>query len=339
MFVKERKGIFMEFGQWIQHVRAEHKLDVRSLAKRTGLDASTIRRIEHARTQATLTTAIRLCEGLGVTREEVFQALLGEALPELGQEGVAAEAPVVLASDVEAFLNFFYADQQACKIWLATLLNAVVARKRVSEEGSTGNWLPLFVPEDIQKLLVDEPIYRFEVQYPPGFGAEEILRISRSGGVLTLADLGIYVKRVRREKQVTVMRLEQSMRFSTSVLSRLESGLIEHIKLIDVLALDEQLEQGGRLLAMYWGVCTFHEQMLQRQAISAKRKDALEPMEPDWYMKLVSVYITICRWFQAMSPADGSWIEQVRPRTTQSAHLAVGQHGTHSSEGAVQALK
>jgi transcriptional regulator with XRE-family HTH domain len=329
----------MDFGQWIQQVRVEHKLDVRSLAKRAGLDASTIRRIEHARTQATLSTAIRLCEGLGVTQNDVFQALLGKALPELEQEGVAAEATVVLASDVEAFLNSFHADQQACKTWLSTLLNAVVALKRFSEKGSTGNWLPLFVPEDIQKLLVDESMYRFEVLFPPEFGAEEILRIYRCGGFLTLAEIGLFVKWVRREKQVTLMQLEKSMRFSTSVLSRLESGSIEQIKLIDVLALDEQLEQGGLLLAMYWGVCTCNEKMLQRHAVFAKRKDALEPMKPEWYLKLISVYITICRWFQAMSPGDGSWIEHVRPRMAQSAQLDVGQNGTLSNEGATQALK
>src|SRR5260221_14635496 len=74
-------GIMISFGEWMRAIRKERCLDIRTLAERTGVEATTISRVENARTQVTLQTCVRLCEGLGVSEFDVIAALYGKPAP------------------------------------------------------------------------------------------------------------------------------------------------------------------------------------------------------------------------------------------------------------------
>jgi transcriptional regulator with XRE-family HTH domain len=51
----------MEFGPWLKIYRRDKlKYDLKTVSKLTGVDASTISRIENQKTQATLDTVIRI---------------------------------------------------------------------------------------------------------------------------------------------------------------------------------------------------------------------------------------------------------------------------------------
>ncbi len=119
--------------------------------------------------------------------------------------------------------------------------------------------------------------------------------------MLTLTDIAEFTKKLRREKQVTLAKLERGAKISQNMLSRLESPFIEQIKLADVVMLDELLEQGGTLLKMYWSVYSFYQKLVRRSAATA-----------DQEMKLASIFVVICRWLQFLSPQDNSWMEHVR---------------------------
>ncbi len=290
----------MDFGEWIRSLRKERKLDIQSLAERSGVKASTISRAENARTQVTLPTAIRLCEGLGVTVEDVLNVVYGNhAIPD-DQEQQSVTPAVPTIRDVEQFLSYFRRNEEKGKVWLTDLLNKIVSMSRSVPEGVEGGTFRLFVPEDIQKLLLDTPIYRFEVQYPPAMASNDILLIYQHGGVLTLTDVGEYIKKLRRERQVTLEQMVQRVKLSPSILSRLESGFTEQIKLADVLLLDKQLGQEGTLLSMYWGAYSSYERVIRHSAASAEQD-----------LKLTMLFIIVCRWLQFINPQDVSWMRNV----------------------------
>jgi len=289
----------VDFGEWIKLLRKERKLDIQSLADHSRVEASTISRAENARTQVTLLTAMRLCEGLGVTKDDLLDAVYGKHTIKGDQE----EQPVTLAvptmNDVEQFLSNFHRNEEEGQVWLTDLLNNVytISRSILASPGVSP--LRLFVPEDIHKLLLDSPIYRFEVQYPPTIRSNDILSLYQRGGMLTLSDVGEFVKRLRRERQVTLEQMEQRVKLSPSILSRLESGFTEQIKLADVLVLDAQLGQEGTLFSMYWDAYGSYERIIRLYGSSSERD-----------LKLTVLYITACRWLQSINPLDTSWMRK-----------------------------
>ncbi len=289
----------MNFGEWIRSLRKEQKLDIRKLAEQSGVEVSTISRVENERTQVTLLIAIRLCEGLGATVSDVLTVVCGERMFSDAQEPMTEADAIPTEDDVERFLNYLHSHTEEGWAWLTSLLNRIVSMTGSTER--TADVSQLFVPGHIQKLLIDSPVYRFEIQYPSTITANDILVIYQHAGMLNLSDVSEYSKKLRREKQVTRARLEQVAKLSPSVLSRLESPVIEQIKLADVLMLDEQLGQGGTLLSMYWKVYSFYEKLVRRDGPSA-----------DQEMKLASIFITICRWLQFTNRQDISWMSNVR---------------------------
>lgn len=289
----------INFGLWIRSLRKEQQLDIRTLSERTGVEVSTISRVENARTQVTLLTAVRLCEGLGKEVADVLTVLHGNPTLKVIEEQVTGTDAVPTMSDVEQFLAYFHRSKE--KTWFSDLLNKADALSKGNEGSARGTLSHVFVPEDMHKLLLDSPFYRFEIQYPPTIAANDIFTIYQHGGMLTLIDIGEYVKKVRREKQVTLAQLEQAANITQSIRSRLESTVIEQIKLADVFMLDEQLGQEGTLLSMYWSVYSFYARLFRRHAASAEQN-----------LKLASIFILTCRWLQFMNPQDITWISAMR---------------------------
>ncbi len=283
----------MTFGEWIRWLRKEQKLDIRTLAEQSGVEASTISRVENERTQVTLLIAIRLCEGLGVSVSDVLTEVYGVRTLKSTQEEITRISTLPTMNDVEQFLHYFRNHKDEARNWLTELLNKISLLDESAERTLRPHMSRFFGPEDIQKLLFDSPVYRFEIQYPSTISASDILFI--------LTVIAEFISKLRREKQVTLAKLEQGAKISQNMLSRLESSFIEQIKLADVVMLDEQLGQGGTLLKMYWSVYSFYLKLVRRSASSA-----------DQEMKLAAIFIIICRWLQFVNSKDDSWMKNVR---------------------------
>src|SRR5260370_22396122 len=189
----------LEFGHWISSLRRDRQLDIRTWAERTGVEVSTISRVENARTQVTLLTAIRLCEGLGKDVSDVFTMWRGKPMYKDVEERVTGADAVPCMGDVEQFLNYFHSSKEEGKIWFSDLLNGVVSMSRSDEESARGNLSRVFVPEDIHKLLFDSPFYRFEIQYPPTIAARDMFTIYQHSGMHTLIELRPSVINLRRD--------------------------------------------------------------------------------------------------------------------------------------------
>ncbi len=77
---------------------------------------------------------------------------------------------------------------------------------------------------------------------------------------------------------------------------------MEQVKLADVLRLDDQLEQDGKLLAMYWRV--HHLNMLLLRLSNASTDQTLSWPKAEFEEKLLSAFITLHRWLQHLPDAS-----------------------------------
>ena len=115
--------------------------------------------------------------------------------------------------------------------------------------------------------------------------------------------------------------LEESGKLSASVLSRLEAGVLERVKLIDVLTLDEQLEQEGKIVAMYWRACSLMDAVVQvhqqSELTGAEMSASVDRIEQD--LKVIELFLTICRWLSCLYPSDHTWITEFHRRVLHGA--------------------
>jgi transcriptional regulator with XRE-family HTH domain len=306
----------MEFGVWVQRVRMERALDLRAFAALTGVDATTISRIERG-AEATLSTVIRICEGVHATLADLLWALEGKPWPNLATPQHPTREVMPTIGDIEAFLISMRSDWQAGRVWLAALLNRITSLHDASEGSMQGSAQLLFVPEDIDKLLLPSSLYQFALQYPASIQAKDIADIYRSQGVLTLTDIGVYVKKVRRSRKETLSGIKDAVQLSASALSRLETGAMERIKFNDVMILDKQLGQEGLVIGMYWSVYSFTNEIVRQQHQMNNGHVGISPgMWIEREKKLVTMFTIMCRWLQALSH-DTSWADELRSQIHQ----------------------
>jgi transcriptional regulator with XRE-family HTH domain len=303
----------MEFGAWVQSLRSNRKMDVRTFARLVGVDASTISRVEQGRSQVTVPTAVRICEGVEATPADLLWALQGRRPKWATGHQRMRESEVVTISDLEAFLCSIHRHWDDGCAWLTSLLNQIVSWENGYDNASTA--ISLIVSEDIEKLLQDSRLYQFKIHYPEAMKAEAIWELYLQGGALSLVDIGVYVKQARRGKRVTLSGLEESGKLSASVLSRLETGALERIKLMDVLALDEKLDQEGKIVAMYWRACTLMD-MVARLHTPDEQAGAREQD-----LKVVELFLTICRWLSCLSETNHTFVIEFRQRFDQAMNV------------------
>jgi hypothetical protein len=238
-----------------------------------------------------------------------------------------------MLGDVKAFLAFIGRSwQEGCMV-LAEMLNTASSMQWRSSLAHLGGKSPLFVPEDVNKLLVNLPLYHFALHYPPHIDSDDIWKIYLCNGWLTTTDVGIFIKKVRRGKHLPLAQLQYTVKISESVLARLEEGTLERVKLNDVLMLDEQLGQEGKIPALYWKAYQVHQELahfstgidfLKQEGTLSSREEQDEQLE-----RLIFIFTLVCRWLQQGSQKEQGGIDELRKRLGQPASLVnvIGSQG------------
>ncbi|NWJ94197.1 MAG: helix-turn-helix transcriptional regulator [Chloroflexi bacterium] len=302
----------MDFGDWVKKVREERSLDLRSMEKLTGVDKSTISRIENKNTEATIFTVMPICFGLGFTISEVVKTLSGKNFPFLAQTespGVLRGGSVLTLQDVKDLLD---SDLSKFKQSYVNLLNEVFSLQMGKNNQMFQN-VKLFTSEDIDKLLlIDSPLYDFELKYPPELEPKLILEIYNYKGLLTPKDVGLYIKGIRHESKIALQNLEKSGKISDTILSRLETGLVERVKISEVLQIDGILGQEGIILALYGEASQFNEEFILKNVRSFGYSSSSDTKNPRNF-KMVNSIVSTIRWLQYLNPKDTNyWIELVK---------------------------
>ncbi|MBU0492762.1 MAG: helix-turn-helix domain-containing protein [Chloroflexi bacterium] len=304
------------FGSWVRRLRLERGLDLQDLAERAGVDISTISRIENERTQATISTTLGICQGLGVEPIELVRMLRGGKLREdlESEQDVTSKPKALTANDIQAFLGFFrYTPQRGPGLladWINLIGNARVMRSNKRARPEAGR--KRVMPDDIYYVVTERSVSEsFDfLNHRPEMTADLILELYKHGGILTVPEVGVYIRERRREKGATLVELEKSTRVSDSVLSRLESGSIERIKLSEIVAIDKVLGQ-GEILAMCFGAIQSRGQIPGRR-IKGKPDVAYSDDRERREDNITDNLVLICRWLHCLFWDNTFWLEELR---------------------------
>jgi transcriptional regulator with XRE-family HTH domain len=274
-------------------------LNIQQLGEQAGVDPSSISRIELHRTQATLTTAIRLCAVFGTSPHELLAYLRGtshDAVLEPRAPQQASEA-ILRECDVQDVLLLFRHQQSAGRALFLHLLHAVA---RMDAQHAISR-LPDLPPPD-----APDPVSSLQPQgipYPP-LSEDLLLDLYLQGGVLLRRDAGAYLKARRRRLDLALAALQETLSMSDSALSRWERGVIGRLKLPDVLALDTTFARGGEVLGMFWRASAFH------LGIETPPGTADTPWTAD-ELHLAEWLIRLYRW-ATFFKGDAEWLAVLR---------------------------
>lgn len=293
---------------WVKSLRHQSKLNVWNFAQKIGVDAGTVSRLENGRTQVLLDTIVRLCKGAGVSPEEFIKRFLkSEPSPLLTKAEVSSDGgPLLTIQDIEYFLEWFRHDPKEGARWMMNSLNKIL--DTLNREGNdilVKN--PPFTEQNIEHLLITSPAYKFEFQYPSEIDNKTILRIYSLGGVLTPIDVGTFLRNLRSERRVILSEMSKTVGRSKSLLSNVEIGAIERIKLLDVLLMDDFYQQDGKVFTLFWRASEFNNRITQSDRWTERET------------KIGSLLVTIARWLQFLDWDDQSWISELRKKVQEGA--------------------
>jgi transcriptional regulator with XRE-family HTH domain len=171
--------------------------------------------------------------------------------------------------------------------------------------------IPPFSPLEVNRLFLSPDWYTVSVNYP-NLGAEEIVRIYTEGGVLTFSDVGYYLHETRLRRETTVSRIARVTNQSASVISRIEAGDLERIKLKDILLLEGNYAGNGIISGMFLRAAQFYS-LIPSQIRSDNPEWYTEPINISGY-DIVKKFLAVCRNFQLITEGDYSWLESIRHR-------------------------
>jgi transcriptional regulator with XRE-family HTH domain len=314
----------MNFGDLLSSWRKNKDLGIRDLGVRTGIDKSTISRIENKNTETTISTVVRLCLGLEIDLNELSKALLGFSVkfPERSKApGVLLGKSFLTFKDLELLTHSYKNNSKKWEIQLSDWLNEVAIKSeytRVStllrgyESVEENKVTPRIIsPLNIREMIFPSHIYSYELQYPSDLALANILDNFEKGGVITPKDAGLYLKEIRNQKNLTQKDLERITTISEVSLSRLEMGMLDRIRLPDIVRLDQFLKSDGNLLAFYWYSCQFTEEFLG--AIGGWITNSI-PVAT-WSMErfqLATIFLKVFRWMEFVNEGDSSWIQSMQ---------------------------
>lgn len=300
MEIKEYQQI-KSFGSLVREKRNQMRKDLKNFGSYVNVDPSSISRLESEGTEATLISAIRICEALGITPANLIKELFGNEAEDIflkDEQSFLKGGKALTKEDLDYLMAAF--DQNKLEVlgWLAALLNRIIYSREAPSNDFSSELQDLYSynASDIFKLLEDNPVYKAQLQYPLNLDPEKILGTFANGGVITFQDVGVFLKNIRSGKNITLAELGNKSKISESMLSKFEAGSIKKVKLQDIMIFDNILGQDGKLLTLYWHI--------------SKISDNNPPTEEP---RLITIFIILFRWFQHLGLDDqNDFIEKVR---------------------------
>lgn len=285
----------MEFGDWLKVERLKQKLDMRGLSRLSdGVNAGTISRIESGEVEPTLTTAVRLSDALGFDWRDVAKALYAlERKPTINFKGNKEE--VLTIEDIEDFVALYKERPQHAELVFNQIVDPIKRH-------------PIF-PKHSTRFFGKRKPYDLVINYPPDLSLQDIIFIFQRGGVLTTSDLGHYLKIARRNIELTLSNMQTMVKISDSVLSRLERGEIEKVKLDDIWTLDVYFKADLQLVALAWKAFEFQSGVIRKQAQTGNRPARWEKHD----IQLAKALVGVGRWLQLNTRllGDPQWADNL----------------------------
>lgn len=275
----------MDFSEWVRLNRGEKRWDLRAVEAKSGVDNSTVARIETGHSQATLVSAIRLWQAYDVPFSK-FASDLG-ILFSLGSLPTPANPKDQLClsvGDILGFLNTALTNEKKTKNFVDQWLDRFNAYQH-----QFGTTTPL---QDISvEKFWDSS---FDFPYPPDITSDQLSQIFENGEALTFVDAGYYMALLRQNVGMRLVDLEKKLKISDTVLGRVERGAITNVKIKELIQINNCLDKTGLFFALYWvaGIQTVQLKTIIAKHSSRREAQQLWPAEQATY-NLIKFH----RWF------------------------------------------
>jgi transcriptional regulator with XRE-family HTH domain len=287
---------------WIRAQRERESLTIRALSEATRIDIATISRLENALSQPTLSTAVRLCDGLGSSFNSILPAVSSSAPPpEVGEDSsILKDSGVLTMQDIGLFFKVFRDEREEANSLLFNLLDRIQRLQQATTNIRPRSEFPLS-GDKIEVLIENSPLLFVYLQYPPINRPQFYREIYHSGGVLISEDARAYLRICHEAQQSSDLGNSALSR----VFSRVDQTAFERIKFLDVINLDEAHEAHGLIAGVYWYACKF-QQSISEVASNVVRISPYD-LQIDQYYRLAKLLVITCRWLQWLLPNDDGW--------------------------------
>lgn len=294
----------IEFGTFIQNIRKQKKLEVRALAEQVGVDASTISRIENLHTQATVYTAFRICNGLGVTLSDLTYALSEKHLSRFYQNPLPIDRIdrrfIVNLRDVVSIVRSFKENRQNAIENLLEKINNLLKKYDEANLGHVSGHFTIggfYSAGEIERYLFSSLLSEVYVLKHPPLSADLIVQIYQQEGAMTPKDVEVYLQQIRTRSRF------------------LPTSSIEKMKINDVLRLLDR--KGGGLdyenvVGMIWEACRFLGEFDKFNDVFDWKDGGghYYPVDDRAYAeyRIAMFYVTLCRWELQIDTMGHVWI-------------------------------
>jgi transcriptional regulator with XRE-family HTH domain len=300
-------------GTLVREERLQRNLDQRQLAALAGIDNSTVSRIENGRASASIYTAIRLCDALDLQPLRMIQAVtLRDNFPWFRvTESQQIDGPYLMIRDILTLLEAYQARPRSIIALLATKLNEIAMSGEndhpcsfADHSATEPKWY--LEPKHVCMLLRPTLVYKFDLNEAPALSPHSFDDIYLGGGVVTLSEIGAYVRQLRRKNGRTQQQTEPVLALSDTTLGLLENAKLEQLRLAEILKLDDAFDAEGKLLGMYWRAISLNSWVTAKSSRYARLRG--DPT-PD---RLSAILIAAHRWCCYLQPENLSWLAGLR---------------------------
>ncbi len=310
------------FGSWIQKLRKDSGIDLRTIGQISGIHFTSIGRIEKGQNDPTLESAVKITTALKGNPSELCQLITGTTPP----------SPYILDNnshmfptieDVLLFEKLIIEKPKSTGEYFAHLLNKVVDLFSPNEEiyrkdlpnpfqNKEVEWLnesllkPTFSAIDVQKFLLHPSrsnisfILTPKCNYPEQFDPGIIIKIYMNNGVLIAEDLVRYTINEFENSEFTSFTDDKKIIHKFIKIQQIISKIEEQnqfsgIKLSDIVLVNNKFSNQGEIFMMAWNAASEEIRVkVQLNASNAARLliimsrylSTLNNPEPDWLNRL-----------------------------------------------------
>lgn len=315
--------------EWLAEKRKNKSLTLTELAQTTGLTHATLSRIETQSLQLTLFSAVRIMYALDLSWTELFiRGFIKQDLPipEIYrvQNQPGPDFPCLLFSDLDALDTSGLIRRGLAPAVVRHLLSLFIKKydPNLSDEKTgllAGNFYSLLNSPESKNGITQESFPDLDFRYPQDFPSESLRNIYLSGGVLTLLDLGRYVRYLRETKKMSLRQVAALLELTHPALSNFEINPGDRVRLNDIIHLDNALGLKGELVVFAWRTAELY---LGVHRIKTETESKIYPWS-DSEIRLIEKLITTSRLFQRYFPDDREWLDWYRENSLNGFHNVI----------------
>ncbi len=294
-----------KIGIWLKNTRQSKNLTLPQLAHLAGLSHASLSRIENGASAVTLFTLVRIFYAFNYYFTALYDDL---GLPNLNLPPISDKAreslddyPSLTITDIEDFVAL-HAKKPAAASQIIEKMLDVKSVDLLNLEG--------LLPQENLRQIFQQYVNWEYTEYPP-ITLDTYRNIYWSGGVMTMTDLGNYIKGCRVDQGLSLNKLGKDVNLTHGGLSKFEKDISEKVKFVDLLNLDQALSLGGELLAIAWRVADLYTGVMR---IKSLRLRGIEPPVAwtDEQIKWIERLLLVSRSYQHYLPGDRKWLKDFR---------------------------